>query len=198
MTNWPGKRPSDLPIDMKDGRPIDGRPQQPRARAPQSVVAEPPKKPAGLPPPPKPRVNYEATKESRERGVQAPSHVVFENPENGATNERTTIDLAKTKESITLTGRFITKTRQGKSEKSLGLALKDENDRIVHLSAKHTAALLKDKRVNAIVEENLQNGAQAAPVNLRFSNRKWSVEPVPGMHLPFTRAADRHVRSAFV
>jgi hypothetical protein len=178
MTNWPGKRTNDSAVEMKDGLPLDGQPQRPIVTRSKAVAVEAPKKPIVLPPAPKPRLNYEATKDSRQRHQQ-PSDVVFETPVNTAVNERTTIDLSKTKEPTEVTGRFITKTRQGKSEKALGLALNDENNQIVHLSAKHTAALLKDKRVNALVEENLQNGSQATPVKLRFENRKWSVNPAP-------------------
>jgi hypothetical protein len=177
MTEWPGKRPGDMPIEMKDGRPMYAQPQQRRESSPTGVIDEAPKKPTVLPPPPKPRINYEATKDSRQRSIQEPSHLIVETPGSNVVNERRTIDLSKTTEPIAVTGRFITKTRQGKSEKALGLALKAENDQIVHLSAKHTAALLKDKRVNALVEENLQNGTQATPVSLTFANRKWSVKP---------------------
>src|SRR5450755_2701427 len=138
MTNWPGKRPNDSAVEMKDGLPLDGQPQRPIVTRSKAVAVEAPKKPIALPPAPKPRLNYEATKDSRQRSNQQPSDVVFETPGNTAVNERTTIDLSRTKEQLEVTGRFITKTRQGKSEKALGLALKGENNQIVHLSAKHT------------------------------------------------------------
>jgi hypothetical protein len=155
MTNWPGKRPTYPAVEMHGGRPnVIASATKPRgvettdvgrqAKDSRTTIVQTErrtdsnqdavlsgawKKPTVSPPPPKPRVNYEATKDSRQLSKQGPSEVVFEKLGNAAVNDRTLVDLSKTKQKIAVTGRFVTMTRQGKSEKALGLGAQERHGR---------------------------------------------------------------------
>lgn len=151
---------------ISDGTTARTAPAQPLKT---DVNLEPNLKPEQARPEKSMRSGQDRTRPGKQRG-----ELIIETPhvaDDAGGHKREAIDLSQ-RDRLVLRGRFVPKPQPGSSD---GLVLKDDRNRLVHLSREHTKALLKNDRANAIVAESMQNTAHGPNVNLTYFKGKWSV-----------------------